>query len=80
MAGSQQKSTDDLYHEAILGDTSHPLNSEFEMLPSGRRYRAPQEPLFLEQYGVCNCYTTVNSLLLLLLFIAVVVLCLYLFW
>ncbi len=63
-AGSQQKSLDDLYHAAIhrralsiTGDTSHPLNSEFEMLPSGRRYRKPgqtetftKELLFLEQH------------------------------
>ncbi len=42
----KQKSIDQLYDMAvrrkafaISGDTTHPLNYAFELLPSGRRYR-----------------------------------------
>ena len=46
--GSKQIQLSDLYHQAvtrksfdILLDKTHPLNSEFEMLPSGRRLKVP---------------------------------------
>lgn len=46
--GRQQKSLDVLYSTAlnrkamsIIGDNKHPLHNEFELLPSGRRYRVP---------------------------------------
>ena len=48
ITGSKQTQLSDLYHQAvkrksveILYDKTHPLNSEFEMLPSRRRLRMP---------------------------------------
>ena len=45
MIGRPQKTLDDLHSTAvhrkthILDDDTHPLHSEFELLPLGRRYR-----------------------------------------
>ncbi len=48
MVDHQQQSLHDLYRTAvhrkalsIIGDTKHSLHTECELLPSGRRYRAP---------------------------------------
>ena len=46
----KQKSLNDLYHQAIskkkrsrsiINDPTHPLHSCYEIMPSGKRYRAP---------------------------------------
>lgn len=48
IVGRQQRPLDSLYNAAaqrkalsIIRDETHPLHSEFELLPSGRRYRVP---------------------------------------
>ena len=49
LTGKPQKQLCDIFDRAvnrkarkISGDASHPLNSAFELLPSGRRYRVPR--------------------------------------
>ncbi len=49
ITGSKQKSLGELYQkqmlrrvESILSDSSHPLQAEFQMLPSGSRYKLPK--------------------------------------
>ncbi len=49
ITGSKQKSLGELYQkqmlrrvESILSDSSHPLQAEFQMLPSGSRFKLPK--------------------------------------
>ena len=41
IVGTKQLQLCDLYQQALSNDSTHPFNSAFETLPSGRRLRMP---------------------------------------
>ena len=70
IAGCLQKSLDDLYRTAvqrkalsIINDETHPLHTEFELLPSGRRYRVPlaRKKIYKSSF-IPNAISVVNKL------------------